>query len=196
MSEIDSLNASTYYSGVQNSSSEAVKKNKKNEEIKSSKKTRFSDILNHTDNNEAEFSVAGLPPEVATMPIEDAAIFLKDAVDNTGNDLADEINEENLKKFRTAVSQFLLFVVNNNYEVKSHRKKNSLGRDKIVPSRTNFFSNYSLPPHRIDPRYQIKVINEKLSALTAATLDSQRDNLLILAQIDSIKGLIIDLMSS
>ena len=66
----------------------------------------------------------------------------------------------------------------------------------IVPSRTNFFSNYSLPPHRIDPRYQILTINKKLSALTTATLESQRGNLIILQQIDEIKGLLIDLMSS
>jgi uncharacterized protein YaaR (DUF327 family) len=66
----------------------------------------------------------------------------------------------------------------------------------LVPSRTNFFSNYSLPPHRIDPKYQIQVINEKLDALARETLSNQMNNLKILAQVNEIKGLIVDLMSS
>ena len=66
----------------------------------------------------------------------------------------------------------------------------------IVPSRTNFFSNYTIPPHIIDPKYQITVINKKLDEMTQATLENQIDNLKILAQINEIKGLIVDLISS
>ena len=89
-----------------------------------------------------------------------------------------------------------MFVVRNNYEVSSKRKKNRMGRDLIVPSRTNFFSNYAIPPHVIDPKYQVTVINKKLDELTQATLETQKDNLKILSQINEIKGLIVDLISS
>ena len=130
------------------------------------------------------------------MTIEDAAIYLKDAVDNAGNDLSEAVTDENIQKFKNAVSQFIKFVVDNNCDVSSKRKKNRLGKDMMVPSRTSFFfSNYSVPPKKINPRYQVQVINEKLDALTRATLEGQMNNLKILAQVDEIKGLIIDLMS-
>lgn len=195
MAEIDSLGTNYYYAGVQNASNEKIKKQQKKEEITGARKTKFSDLLHKTE-EESTFSTNGLPPEIAGMSIDDAAIFLKDAVDNAGNALSEEINDENIKQFKTAVSQFISFVVSNNFEVSSHRKKNRLGKDMLVPSRTNFFSNYSLPPHKIDPKYQIQIINEKLDALTRATLEGQMNNLKILAQVDEIKGLIVDLMSS
>lgn len=196
MAEIDSLGANYYYSGVQNASNNSIKKNTKKEEISKTNKTKFSELLKPNNEPEPAFTTVGLPPEIASMSLDDAAIYLKDAVDNAGNLLSDEITEENIQNFKTAVTQFITFVVNNNFEVTSHRKKNRLGKDMLVPSRTNFFSNYSLPPHKIDPRYQINVINEKLDALTRATLEGQMDNLKILAKVNEIKGLIIDLMSS
>jgi len=197
MAEIDSLGTNYYYAGVQGAKSEALKRNQKKEEISSTKKTKFSDILKTKEEQEPEFSTAGLPPEIAEMSIDDAAIFLKDAVDNAGNDLSDEVTAENIQKFKNAVSQFMKFVVTNNFEVSSRRKKNRLGKDMMAPSRTTFFfSTYSVPPKKMNPRYQIQVINEKLDALTRATLEGQMNNLKILAQVDEIKGLIVDLMSS
>ncbi|MCR4579313.1 MAG: YaaR family protein [Treponema sp.] len=197
MAEIDSLGTNYYYSGVQSSTNEALKKNQKKEKASSTKKTKFSELLKAEANvNEANTLAQGLPLEIAGMEVEEAAIYLKDAVDIAGNELSEELSKENIENFKTAVRQFMTFVINNNFEVSSHRKKNRLGKDRIVPSRSNFFSNYSLPPHRIDPRYQIQVINEKLDALTRATLETQMNNLKILAQVNEIKGLIIDLMSS
>lgn len=196
MAEIDSLGTNYYYAGVQNASNDKIKKQQKKEEITKAGKNKFSDLLKHTEESEPAFRSQGLPPEIADMSLDEAVIYLKDAVDNAGNLLSDEVNAENIQNFKTAVSQFITFVVNNNFQVSSHRKKNRLGKDMLVPSRTNFFSNYSLPPHKIDPKYQIKVINEKLDALTRATLEGQMNNLKLLAQVNEIKGLIVDLMSS
>lgn len=196
MAEIDSLGTNYYYAGVQNASNDKIKKQQKKEEITKAGKNKFSDLLKHTEESEPAFQSQGLPPEIADMSLDEAVIYLKDAVDNAGNLLSDEVNAENIQNFKTAVSQFITFVVNNNFQVSSHRKKNRLGKDMLVPSRTNFFSNYSLPPHKIDPKYQIKVINEKLDALTRATLEGQMNNLKLLAQVNEIKGLIVDLMSS
>ena len=195
MAEIDSLGTNYYYSGVQGAANEAIKKNQKKQEVTGSRKTRFSEILKQEE-TKTEFSINGLPPEISQMTIEDAAIYLKDAVDNAGNDLSEAVTDENIQKFKNAVSQFIKFVVDNNFDVSSKRKKNRLGKDMMVPSRTSFFfSNYSVPPKKINPRYQVQVINEKLDALTRATLEGQMNNLKILAQVDEIKGLIIDLMS-
>ncbi len=199
MAEIDSLGANYYYSGVQNASHETIKRNTEKKEILktgTSKKLSFEKLLKGEDVEEPQFVAAGLPPEVATMTIDQAAVYLADAVGNAGNDFSNEQTQENLEKFKTAVSQFIRFVVENNFEVIAHRKKNRLGKDMIVPSRSNIFSNYSLPPHRIDPKLKIQVINKKLDALARETLSNQSNNLKLLAQVNEIKGLIVDLMSS
>ena len=192
MAEIDSLGSNVYYAGVQNSTNEALKKNRKTEETKSTKKTKFGDMLHKTGSDEQAFSVQGLPPEIETMSIEDATTYLVDAVNLAGNDLSEQITEENIKKFKSAVSSFILFVAKNNYQVTSKQTR-KIGRRALV-SPSNFFSNYQIPPHKINPVYQINVINEKLAALTAATIEGQKSNLYILAQVDEIKGLIIDLI--
>lgn len=196
MAEIDSLGTNYYYAGVHGAANESIKKNQKKEEISSTRKTKFSEILKAKEEPQSDFSVSGMPPEIAAMSIDEAAIYLKDAVDNAGNDLSEEINGENIQKFKTAVSQFIKFVVNNNFEISSKRKKR-MGKDMMVPSRSPFFfSTYSVPPKKANPRYQVQIINEKLDALTRATLEGQMDNLKILAQVNEIKGLIVDLMSS
>lgn len=196
MAEIDSIGNNFYFAGVQNTASNGINKNQKKQEIDKTKKSKFASLLSKQEDVEPAFSVTGLPPEIATMTLEDAAVYLKDAVDLTGNDLSSEVNQENIKKFKEAVGQFILFVVRNNYEISSKRRKNRFGHDLMVPSRTNFFSNYTIPPHIIDPKYQITVINKKLDEMTQATLENQIDNLKILAQINEIKGLIVDLISS
>ena len=196
MAEIDSIGNNFYFAGVQNTTSNSINKNQKKQEIDKTKKSKFASLLSKQEEVEPSFSVAGLPPEIAAMSLEDAAVYLKDAVDLAGNDLSSEVSQENIKKFKEAVGQFILFVVRNNYEISSKRRKNRFGHDLMVPSRTNFFSNYTIPPHVIDPKYQITVINKKLDEITQATLENQIDNLKILAQINEIKGLIVDLISS
>ena len=199
MAEIDSLGTNYYYSGVQNASNEAIKRNTKKEETQkagATRRTKFSDLLKPDTEVEPQFVAEGLPDEVRAMSIDDAAVYLADAVSMAGNDLSENLNQENLEKFKQSVSQFIRFVVENNFQVNSKRKKNRLGKEMIVPSRSNFFSNYAIPPHKIDPKYQIQVINEKLDALARETLSNQMNNLKILAQVNEIKGLIVDLMSS
>lgn len=197
MAEVDSLGTNFYYAGTQSATNEALKKNQKNERTSSARKLKFSELLkSEAGENQTEIIMRGLPPEISGMSVDDAAIFLKDAVDNAGNDLSESLTKENIEKFKTSVRQFVTFVVSNNFEVTARRKKNRMGKDMIVPSRTNFFSNYTLPPHRIDPKYQIQIINAKLDEFTRVTLENQIDNLKILAQANEIKGLIIDLMSS
>lgn len=196
MPEIDPLGTNFYYSGVQNASKENVHKKEKSEELKSTRKTKFADLLNKTEEPEPQFSAIGLPPEILKMPFDDAVIYLKDNVDLAGNDLSEQVNTENIQKFKQAVSNFVKFIVMNNYQVSSKRKQR-MGHDLTVPSRTKFFySTYSIPPHKADPKYQIEVINKKIDELTRYTLQNQMNNLKILAQVNEIKGLIVDLMSS
>lgn len=189
MSEIDSLGTSYYFSGVNTLTNETLKK-QKTEKSSSAKKSKFVDFFKNKE-EETDFIAKGLPPEIKNMSFEDATIFLKDAVDIAGNELSNSINQENIEKFKKAVSQFISFVVSNNYEINYKRK-----RRKEFVSPIGMFSNYNTMPRLKDPKVQINIINEKLDQLTKETMKTQMNNFLILQKADEIKGLIIDLMSS
>ena len=197
MAEIDSLGANYYYSGVQNASHETIKRNTEKKEINktgSSKKLSFEKMLKGKSIEEAPFITEGLPAEVTSMSIDDAAVYLADAVSMAGNDFSDQQTQENLEKFKTAVSQFIRFVVSNNFEV--HNINSPKKRRPQQPPRLFVFSDYSLPPGKPRQKVSIEIINEKLNALANATLSNQMSNLKILEQVNEIKGLIVDLMSS
>lgn len=198
MAEIDSLGANYYYSGVQNATNEAIKRNTKKEEIRKAdkaKKLDFGKLLKGDEVEEPQFIADGLPVEVRSMSIDDAAVYLADAVSLAGNDFSGEQSQENLEKFKTAVSQFIRFVIVNNFSVDIKKRKTRPGKAR-QPSRLFVFSDYSMPPANPKPRVSIEVINEKLDALARETLSAQSKNLKILAQVNEIKGLIVDLMSA
>ena len=198
MAEIDSLGSNYYYSGVQNASNEAIKRNTKKEEVRKTggaKKLDFGKLLKGEEVEEPQFIADGLPIEVQSMSLDEAAVYLADAVGNAGNDFSEEQSQENLEKFKTAVSQFIRFVVVNNFDVNIKQKRQRPGRAG-QPSRLFVFSDYSVPPAKPKPRVSIEIINQKLDALARETLSAQSNNLKILAQVNEIKGLIVDLMSS
>ena len=197
MAEIDSLGSNYYYSGVQNASNEAIKRNTKKEEVRKSASTRkldFGKLLKGEETEEPQFITTGLPPEIRTMSIDDAAVYLADAVGNAGNDFSNNQTEENLEKFKTAVSQFIRFIVANNFDVNNINSPKK--RRPQQPPRLFVFSDYSLPKGNPRQKVSIEVINKKLDELARETLSAQSDNLKILAQVNEIKGLIVDLRSS
>ena len=197
MAEIDSLGSNYYYSGVQNASNEAIKRNTKKEEVRkseSSKKLDFGKLLRGEEVEEPQFIAEGLPPEVKTMSIDDAAVYLADAVSLAGNDFSSSQNPENLERFKTAVSQFIRFVVVNNFSVNNINSPKK--RKQQQPPRLFVFSDYALPKGKPRQKVSIEIINQKLDALARETLSAQSDNLKILAQVNEIKGLIVDLMSA
>lgn len=200
MAEIDSLGTNYYYSGVQNASNEAIKRNTKKEEVKKAggKKVSFAKLMQGEEAKESQFVTEGLnlPPEVAAMSIDEAAVFLADAVSMAGNDFSEEQTQENLDQFKTSVRQFITFIVNNNFEVKNHKQQLRPKKGQLPPSRLFYFSDYNVRPKTTETRFKIDVINKKLDELARETLSNQMNNLQILAQVNEIKGLIVDLMSS
>ena len=198
MAEIDSLGTNYYYSGVQNASNEAIKRNTKKEDVRkagNAKKLDFGKLLKGDEIEQPQFVAEGLPPEVAAMSIDDAAVFLADAVSMHGDRFSEEQTQENLEMFKRSVSQFIRFVISNNYDVSSRAKSRRRGQS-LQPPRLFYFSNYSVPPTKRPPTVSIEVINQKLDALARETLSNQMNNLKLLAQVNEIKGLIVDLMSS
>lgn len=188
MSEIDPLGNSTYLAGIQSQINQRVKDNKS--EKTASRKTKFSDLLKEKSVDDA-VEINGLPPELSKLSFDDAIVALKDAVDEAGNNLSENISDANIAKFKKSVRQFLNFVVNNNYDI-SKRKK----RRYHTP--LNYFSSYNNDMNRslANPEEIVNVVNEKLDALAKGMLMDQADNLKILKQVNEIKGLIVDLMQS
>ena len=188
MAEINPLNTNYYYAGVQNASS-SVKQDEKAEKSSSAKKTGFREFLKKTIEPD-EPEVNTIEEKIASMPIEEAVVFLKDRVDIAGDKLSESQSTENIAEFKNSVRDFIKFVVNNNYNVTTKR------RNVMVPSRGNYFSNYRLPRHKKNPRVQIEVLNTKIDELAKFTLKNQQDRLVMLGKINEIKGLIVDFMSS
>lgn len=187
MADINPLNASSYYAGVQTAATQTNKSNKK-QATTSTSKSKFSQLFNQKTEPSA-LEKAGYPPEIAEMSIEDAAIFLKDRIDIAGDILANTVNDENVENFKKSVKQFINFVIDNNYQI-SKKKQNGFS------SPMSLFSHFNTQIHPKNPRVQIETINKKLDELTKSMLYNQRDNLNILAKTNEIKGLIIDFLSS
>lgn len=120
MSDINPLEASTYYSGLQNATSQAAK-NLKKEKVASSEKSKFSKLLKSKQDINPNINAADFPPEILEMDTEDAAVFLRDAVEIAGKKVALDASTENLMEFRKTVQQFIKYIVQNNYEVKSKK---------------------------------------------------------------------------
>lgn len=185
MSDINPL--STYYAGLQNTGF-SVQKDQKKQKINNTSSSKFNEMVKNSELAE-EIQNAGLPPEIQTMTIEDAAVYLKDFVDIAGDKAKENPSIENLLEFKKTVQQFVKFVVMNNYEIK---KKNKKGFSQPM----QFFSNYNTKLRPKDPRVNVELINKNLDNLARSMIYNQKDNLKLLAQIDEIKGLIIDLMQA
>ncbi len=187
MPEIDSLNTSFYYSGLQNTQNQAIK-NKKTEKTDSKNKIRFSSLLKKQEDVNP---VNSLPPEILKMDFDTAVTYLADQVNLSGNDLSENVSEENIQKFKSSVANFVKFVVDSNYKVNTRRS-----RVKKFHSPVSIFSTYNTTPVPVNPKVQIEIINKKLDEFVQDTLERQKNNLKILQTANEIKGLIVDLMSS
>jgi len=187
MSDINPLNSAAYYAGVQGASF-SVQKDQKKQKVNTTSTSKFGDLLKSNEAS-SKFEAAGLPPEIQTMSVEEAAVYLKDFVDIAGDKVKQNPTMENIQEFKQSVQKFINFVVMNNYNVNVKRRPGT-------SAPMQFFSRYNSTRRQKDPRVNIDLINQELDNLTRSMLYNQRDNLKVLAQIDQIKGLIVDLMQA
>lgn len=100
---------------------------------------------------------------------------LLDAVFASGERLKKGPTMEAIKDYRQQVKSFVKYVVEHSISVEETTSgANILKRKRFT---------------------MVKVIDEKLEALAASVLGAQRDQLAILAQIDEINGLLVNLVS-
>ena len=121
----------------------------------------------------------GLPPEIAGMAPEQAAVFLKDAADIAAEKLKSSQLPENFADYRKKVSQFLKYIVKTNYTVYQQKHTGSTRKGR-----------------KFEPHTQIQMVNKKLEELAQWMIHEHSDTLQMLAKLDEINGLLVDLMAT
>ncbi|GHV75512.1 hypothetical protein AGMMS49942_03330 [Spirochaetia bacterium] len=133
------------------------------------KKTPFSRLL------EEKGLGAAAEAEALTSypPSEEALQELLDEVHSAGDALKQRPLGEEIKQYKRAVRQFLHYVMENGYTVKTE----------------SYLFN-----HEKRRKVQIEVVDQKLEALASGILSGQLRQLELLARLDEITGLLVDLM--
>jgi uncharacterized protein YaaR (DUF327 family) len=117
----------------------------------------------------------GALPEVLPdyPPSEGVLQELLDEVHSAGDALRQRPLEEEIKQYKRAVRHFLHYVVENGYSVKTD----------------NYLFN-----HEKRRKVQIEVVDQKLEQLAAGILSGQLKQVELLARLDEITGLLVDLL--
>ena len=162
-----------------------VKEEKKTEKPRSGSKIHFSGLFEDIKNKDE----GGLGPLVNFPVSEETLNKLKDEVHSTGDTLKNRpFNPENILRYKKAVRNFMHYVVENCYDVEF---------EAGIP---NYLKpSYKGPRGTPEARYQkrhtkIQVIDKKLEDLAADLLSRQMQQLELVARLEEIKGLLIDLL--
>jgi uncharacterized protein YaaR (DUF327 family) len=176
MPEIDSLNAAYFLAG-QSEQARELAKQRKNAAAKPAKGL-FSSLL---ENQQAEPRGLEIPPEFAKLPLEDAIVKLKDALDIAGDELKELPSAERFAAYKKTVKDFVSYVINKNYAVEEN-------------TRTVYFREHGRLSKKEKRLVLVKAIDEKLDRLAQEVLAVHADKLNLLAKIEEINGIVIDLL--
>ena len=100
---------------------------------------------------------------------------ISDAVTRQGAILSKRADIAELKRYKEMVSEFMYEAVKYSYDFDKENTMDARGRHRIYAT--------------------IKKVNTKLDDLTAELLSEQSDNLNIMASIDEVRGLLLDLFT-
>ncbi|MCR5723695.1 MAG: YaaR family protein [Treponema sp.] len=182
MADIGTLHqTSLYFAAAQTAAQQQAKQAKQQERTAKSARTGFASTLKRQQEALA-LANEGLPPEIAGMDTEEAVVFLKDAVDIAGDNLKAEQSLAAIEVYRKKLSQLLKYITRNNFEV--------LKQERRLPFRRRKSGKPA------EPFIQIQLINQKLDHLTSDLLCNHSKNLNMLARVEEINGMIIDLLAS
>lgn len=145
-----------------------MKKSKTREQDKT-KKTAFIKRFGQA----SEELAASQAPGGIDAPQEDIPTLLDD-IHSAGDALKERSSRENLLRYKEAVKNFLHFVVKNGYTVgETWVRKSLLEKKKLTI---------------------VRLVDTKLEQLAAGILGGQKAGLDLLARIEEINGLIVDLL--
>ena len=146
-----------------------AKKAKDRATVRGGQKVRFSTIMDDAA------SAASEAHAVQTYPVSEEAVkALLDDVHDSGDKLRNRPFPEEIKQYKQAVRNFLHYIVENGYGIEEHTSgANLLKRKKFTI---------------------VQVVDHKLEQLAAGILSGQTAQIELLARIDEIQGLLIDLL--
>lgn len=98
---------------------------------------------------------------------------LIDEIDNTGRKFAKKPNIENLKEYKSLIKAFLDTVIDKMFKIKEKMGHRSWVKQKVYIT--------------------VDKINKKLEQLTNFILKKEKENIDLLATLDEIRGLLVDL---
>lgn len=178
--DVTNTNSSLYFQAASMAAKAQAKSNgtDKTNKKQSIKKGSFSSAMQKSV-EEASLASEGLPVEIAGMEPEEAIIFLKDAADIAADALKENQLPEYFTDYRKKVSQFLKYIVKNNFETKTTQRKGF---------------NRSGRPY--NPQTQIYIIDQKLDEMARWMLYEHKRTLNMLAKIEEIQGMLVDLIAT
>lgn len=156
-------------------------KSKKKEEAGqkgSVKRSFFSALLEEKEHNEVQLEA--FPDEVSGLPFDEAVQVLIDSVYSAGDVLKQKPFSDSFVLYKKAVGNFLRFVVSQSYEIEEQegiRRKTRAG--------TFTKKKFSI----------VQVVNQELDRLASDILFNQADQIRMMAKVDEITGLLVDLLS-
>ena len=182
MADFSSVNTqlasqSLYFAATQSASQQLAQQAKKTSGAQKKEKSLFASNLSR-QRETAQLISEGLPAELVDLSQEEAIVFLKDAMDMAGDELKSRQSLEAMEKYRKKVSQFMKYIVKINYNFITTREQKKLRSGRVIK-----------------PKYQIQIIDQKLNQLASEMLILHGANLNLLAKVEEINGLIIDLMA-
>ncbi|MDR0589500.1 MAG: YaaR family protein [Spirochaetaceae bacterium] len=140
--------------------------------------SRFSTLLEETNE----------PPEVLGeyLPSEEAIQELLDEVHSSGDDLKKRPFPEEIKRYKKAVRNFLHYIVENGFEVEQQKGIPNSQKPGFKGPRSSAkdYKAYAV----------VQVVDRKLEQLAAGILAGQTAQLEILAKVDEITGLLVNLL--
>ncbi len=155
-----------------------AKKKEDSNEKGSVRKSLFSALLEEKENEDVQLE--GLPDEVSGLPFDEAVQVLIDSVYSAGDVLKQKPFADSFVLYKKAVGNFLRFVVSQSYEIEEQegiRKKTRAG--------TFTKKKFSI----------VQVVNQELDRLASDILFNQADQIRMMAKVDEITGLLVDLFS-
>lgn len=144
------------------------------ESVKSKTVTPMFPFTSETTETETEGKV--FRAQYDELLEEDAAEYIEGKmreITELGNKLCEKADMAQLNRYKSLIRELMNFAVSNSYKFTKSNNFDSRGRGKV----------YGL----------IKKVNEKLDKLTNTFLNDERDNIDIVASVNDIRGLLVDM---
>ena len=177
---------SSIYGGVNSGKVKAeAKKTGKKAGLSEGHTVKFSEVLEQSaaDSTEALGSFEDITPS------EEAVQELFDSVRSAGDDLRKRPVQEEILRYKQAVRKFLHYVVENGYAVEA--------QTGIPNAQKPGYKGSLWDPEakKVKGFHIVHVVDQKLDRLAAEILAGQISQLELLAKLDEITGLLVDLVS-